>query len=103
PTRRNANRRSPSSPCHPRNADSLPIPAIDLTGYRTNSTTRPIGFVMLIAGRLAQAKVRPGVHLGIEIARRLLALDTLQYPACKSNPRSRPQGLGSISQSPVAP
>ena len=32
PTRRKAIGRSPSCPCHPRNADSVAIPAMDLTG-----------------------------------------------------------------------
>ncbi len=35
--RRNAKRRSPCKPCQPRKAESVAIPAIDLTGYRTSS------------------------------------------------------------------
>ncbi len=46
PKRRKAKRRSPSRPCHPRNADSATVPAIDLTGYRTSSQTCPSSFII---------------------------------------------------------
>ena len=31
---------------HPRNADSVAVPAIDLTGYRTSSQTCPSSFII---------------------------------------------------------
>jgi hypothetical protein len=37
-------RRSPSSPCQPRKADSIATPAIDLTGYRTISNMPEVNF-----------------------------------------------------------
>src|SRR5215471_3054137 len=47
PTRWKANRRSPASPCHPRNADSVAVPAMDLNGYRTISQTRPTRIIAM--------------------------------------------------------
>src|SRR5687768_14166139 len=42
PVRRNANRRSPSSPYQPRVADSSGSPRIDFTGYRKIASIVPI-------------------------------------------------------------
>lgn len=54
PVRRNANRRSPVSPCHPKAADSTAVPAMDLTGYRAISRTRPILVMDMVVSSLAQ-------------------------------------------------
>jgi hypothetical protein len=75
PSRMNAHRRSPASPCHETSTSASSSPAMDFTGYRHSPATRPTTVMSASTGSKAPLPMkRDAERGGLDPSQRLSAL-----------------------------